>query len=379
MFLDSVIYIGLAQSLFAAFALATRFRVKVSDKILIACLLTFAVRFIAYALQEVHGDYMNLEFSLGLIPMTFGPFVYLYTVYLVDRRLKFDPKDLLHFLPFIILTLFYFIFFKDKLSFNDVAYFNKDVLLVPRLIIGITYFGMMIYYTIITFKKLNKYRGGLESQFSFWSQQLRLWWLNFIPFLFSLFFLLYFVSGIINALTFREVIVVSDLSQIGLTLIAFLISYFGLRQPSLFQPEYIGFEELEKQLSKEEEVSDKKEIVFSDSEIEEKIRNLNRIMLEDKPYLNSVLTLYDLASKANMNRNDLTNLLNKNIGKNFFSYVNEFRVNEVVKRFKNKEYQHYTIIAIAYDCGFNSKSTFNSLFKQQTGQTPSAYRKSLES
>ncbi len=377
MFLDSVIYIGLAQSLFAAFALATRFRVKVSDKILIACLLTFAVRFIAYALQEVHGDYMNLEFSLGLIPLTFGPYVYLYTVYLVDRKLKFDPKDLLHFLPFILLTIIYFIFFKDRLSLIDVAYFNKDVLLIPRLIIGITYFGMVIYYTIITFKKLNEFRSGLESQFSFWSQQLRLWWLNFIPFLFSLFFLLYFVSGIINALTFREIIVVSDLSQVGLTLIAFLISYFGLRQPPLFQNENIGLEEMELQLSREEASKEKKELSFSDIEIEEKVINLNRIMKEDKPYLNSVLTLYDLATKANMPRNELTNLLNKNIGKNFFSYVNEFRLNEVIKRFKNEKYKHYTIIAIAYDCGFNSKSTFNSLFKQQTGQTPSAYRKSL--
>lgn len=378
MFIDSVIYIGLAQSIFAVIALATRFRVKVSDRILIACLITFAIKFVAFSLQEIHGDFLNLEFSTGLIPMTFGPYVYLYTKYLVDRKVRFEWKDLIHFVPFVFLMTLYFAFFKDSLSFSDVAFFNKDAALVIRLFFGITYMGMVVLYTILTFRKLNQHRRSLESQFSYWSQQLKLTWLNFIPFLFTLFFTGYFAAGIINALAFKQVVNITDISHVGLTLMAFLISYFGLRQPSLFQPEFIGSNDMEDQVSEQEQINDRSGSHSSDSDVQEQIESLDRIMIEDKPYLNSVLTLYDLATKVNLNKTELTNLLNKEIGKNFFTYVNEYRVNEVIKRFKNPAYQNYTIIAIAYDCGFNSKSTFNSLFKQHTGQTPSEFRKNYE-
>ncbi|MEZ5002914.1 MAG: helix-turn-helix transcriptional regulator [Chitinophagales bacterium] len=378
MFIDSVIYIGLAQSIFAVIALATRFRGKVSDRILIACLITFAIKFVAFSLQEIHGDFLNLEFSTGLIPMTFGPYVYLYTKYLVDRKVRFDWKDLIHFVPFVFLMTLYFAFFKDSLSFSDVAFFNKDAALVIRLFFGITYMGMVVLYTILTFRKLNQHRRSLESQFSYWSQQLKLTWLNFIPFLFTLFFAGYFAAGILNALAFKQVVNITDISHVGLTLMAFLISYFGLRQPSLFQPEFIGSNDMEEQVSEQEQINDRSGNHSSDSDVQEQIESLDRIMIEDKPYLNSVLTLYDLATKVNLNKTELTNLLNKEIGKNFFTYVNEYRVNEVIKRFKNPAYQNYTIIAIAYDCGFNSKSTFNSLFKQHTGQTPSEFRKNFE-
>ncbi|MEZ5007225.1 MAG: helix-turn-helix transcriptional regulator [Chitinophagales bacterium] len=378
MFLDSVIYIGLAQSIFAVIALATRYRVKVSDKILIACLITFALKFVAFSLQEIHGDFLNLEFSSALVPMTFGPYVYLYTKYLVDGKVRFEIKDLLHFAPFVILMVLFFAFFKNNLSFSDVAYFQKDANLVPRLFFGITYMGMVVFYTILTFKKLNQHRKSLESQFSYWSQQLKLIWLNFIPFLFTLFFIGYFAAGIVNALTFKQVINITELSHIGLTLMAFLISYFGLRQPSLFQTEFIGFDEMEEQPSIEDNNRYLDENETPNNDVEEQIENLNRIMVEDKPYLNSILTLHDLATKANLNKIELTNLLNKEIGKNFFTYVNEYRLEEVIKRFKNSAYNNYTIIAIAYDCGFNSKSTFNSLFKQHTNLTPSEYRKSIE-
>lgn len=372
----------MAQSIFAAFALATRFRVKVADRILIVCLLFFALKFLAFSLQEIHGDYLDLEFSTGLIPMTFGPFMFLYTSYLVDRKLKFNPKDLLHFLPFVVLTTCYFLFFKDGLSFNDVAFFNPDRFLFPRLFYGITYFVMVVTYTYFTFKKLNEFRSGLEGQFSFWSQQLKLLWLNYIPLLFSVFFAGYFIAGIINALSFKEVIDISDISQIGLTIIAFLISYFGLRQPSLFQPEYIGFSDInpsEVEEAMQEEEEETEALPAEDDNIKAKIERLENIMSSDKPYLNPMLTLYDLASKLNMKKNDLTFLLNKHVGKNFFTFVNEYRVQEVIQRFQDEQYDNYTILAIALDCGFNSKSTFNTLFKQHTGKTPSAYRKDLKS
>lgn len=367
----------MAQSLFAAFALATRIRVRPAAIILIACLLTFALKFITFALEKAHGDYLNLEFSVVLIPMTFGPFMYLYTKYLVDQKLKFNTKDFKHFVPFSLLTITYFIFLKDVVEFRDVDYFNRDKYLWIRILYGLILFFTVIFYMVITFKKLRHYRSEIDYNFSFASKQLTLRWLNFIPLIFTIFFIFYFTFGILNAVSEDAVVDVAMLSHFGLTFIAFSVSYFGLRQPSLLQSELIEIEaaSAEEQPSKTDNENSER---FTESELKIYIDNLNRIMVEEKVYLNPLLTLSDLAFKVNMKKADLTYLLNKGIGKNFFTYVNEFRTQEVIRKFKSKDYDHYTIIAIAYESGFNSKSTFNSLFKEYTQQTPSQYRNALK-
>ncbi len=70
-------------------------------------------------------------------------------------------------------------------------------------------------------------------------------------------------------------------------------------------------------------------------------------------------------------------MLNEKHHRNFFSFVNEYRIREVTSRISDPKYQHYTILAIAFDAGFNSKSTFNTFFKAYTGKTPSAYREEI--
>jgi len=70
----------------------------------------------------------------------------------------------------------------------------------------------------------------------------------------------------------------------------------------------------------------------------------------------------------------LSNLLNQHIGKSFNDFVNEYRVDEAKKRLSDASYNNFTIAAIAFDCGFNSLATFQRVFKQVTGITPSKYQ-----
>ena len=79
--------------MFAAFVLATKKRVKISDRILIACLLTFALKFVVFSVHLEQGEFFDLESSMGLIPLTFGPFIYLYTIYLVGRKVRFNYRS----------------------------------------------------------------------------------------------------------------------------------------------------------------------------------------------------------------------------------------------------------------------------------------------
>lgn len=369
-------YVGLAQSLFAAFALGTRKRVSLPDKLLVGGLLVFAFKFIILILNNEHGEFFDMQFSLGLIPLTFGPILYLYTSYLVAARKRFRPLDLLHFLPFVVITIAYFMFFQDVVDFSDETFLKEDEYLWVRVTFSLVFLTSVVSYTVLTFVKLINFRKTIEAQFSYQDRTLRLFWLNFIAVLFSLSGLVVVVAGAYNAMMFKKLVDTSLLSHVGLTTIAYAVSYFGLRQPSLFRSEYLVEEEVPEPANTESNEKENKPR-FSDEEAKILEERLIIHMNEERPYLNPELTLGELSAQINLAKHELTDLLNVHIGKNFFSFVNEFRLKAVVRRLGNPDYDHLTIIAIANDCGFNSKSTFNSLFKQYTGHTPSDYKKML--
>jgi AraC-like DNA-binding protein len=81
-----------------------------------------------------------------------------------------------------------------------------------------------------------------------------------------------------------------------------------------------------------------------------------------------------LSEKLNIQKTQLTFLLNAHMGVNFFTYINNYRLQKVLDELADPKKAHLKILAIAFDCGFNSKSTFNNLFKKHTGNTPSEYR-----
>jgi AraC-like DNA-binding protein len=110
--------------------------------------------------------------------------------------------------------------------------------------------------------------------------------------------------------------------------------------------------------------------------VENIIRRIENLMQTEKPYLDPDLSIIAVARRLNIPKHHLTQSLNSGLSKNFYAYINEYRVREAVQRMKSAEFVSCSIIRIAYDCGFNSKSTFNNIFKKIMGQTPSEYRSS---
>ncbi|MGQ7868814.1 ligand-binding sensor domain-containing protein [Sunxiuqinia sp. sy24] len=111
------------------------------------------------------------------------------------------------------------------------------------------------------------------------------------------------------------------------------------------------------------------------NEDQQLIDRLNSLMSANKPYLNCKLGLTDLAEELCVSPNQLSALLNEQIGQPFYDYVNEFRIEEVKRRLMDPSEKKKTILAIAWECGFNSKSAFNRVFKINTGITPSEFQK----
>ena len=102
---------------------------------------------------------------------------------------------------------------------------------------------------------------------------------------------------------------------------------------------------------------------------------LEKYMREEKPYLDPEMTISDLSIKLGIQRHYLTQIINERLQKNFFMYVNEYRVREAKKMMDDEKLKDYTLLRIAYESGFNSKSGFNTIFKRLTGYTPSEYKK----
>ncbi|MEO1097062.1 MAG: AraC family transcriptional regulator, partial [Bacteroidota bacterium] len=150
-----------------------------------------------------------------------------------------------------------------------------------------------------------------------------------------------------------------------ITIYIFFMGYFGLRQPYIFT---------DKVITKPEQRYQKSGLDADRSA--NLIKQLNELMEEEKPYLNSKLTLSELAERLGSSKNHLSQAINETIGKNFFDYINAYRIEEVKVRMKNPDHDHVTLLGIALDSGFSSKSSFNNIFKKVTGQTPSEFKKS---
>ena len=98
-------------------------------------------------------------------------------------------------------------------------------------------------------------------------------------------------------------------------------------------------------------------------------------MKSEKPYLDSELSIVKLAGLLNIPHHHLSQVINEQLGKNFFEFINEYRVEEVKQLMAKNKDRKFTLLSIAHDGGFNSKSSFNSTFKKYTNNTPKEYMK----
>jgi YesN/AraC family two-component response regulator len=98
-------------------------------------------------------------------------------------------------------------------------------------------------------------------------------------------------------------------------------------------------------------------------------------MAEEKPYLDPELSLQTLAKRMEITKEDLSQVINEQLDRNFKNFINEYRIEEAKKKLLDPKEDQFVLMKIAFDVGFNSKSVFNASFKKFTGMSPSQYRK----
>ncbi|MCP4522172.1 MAG: AraC family transcriptional regulator [Cytophagales bacterium] len=130
-----------------------------------------------------------------------------------------------------------------------------------------------------------------------------------------------------------------------------------------------------------EEKSEKKKYKspnFSNTEAETIIKKLDNLMTEKKLFTNQKLTVNKVATQLGIPRQYLSEILNVHLGIRFQDYLNKYRIEEFIKCLHQENYKNYTLVGIATEVGFNSKSSFNSTFKKMKGMTPSEYKKNTK-
>ena len=115
---------------------------------------------------------------------------------------------------------------------------------------------------------------------------------------------------------------------------------------------------------------------LSTDELAESMSALFRHMEERRPYLKGELTLVELAEQLGWSRYRLSAVLNEGVKKSLFDFINAYRVAEVKRQLRKPKYGTVTLLSVALDAGFNSKTTFNTVFKKFEGMSPSQFRKS---
>lgn len=159
-----------------------------------------------------------------------------------------------------------------------------------------------------------------------------------------------------------------------------LLSYSGQLSKSLdSDPRYQVFQQRLYSRRGDKETTDQKPPLLDESTAGQYTDQLLQFMEEEEPFLNPGLSLRSLAEQIDVHPNKLSWLLNESLGKNYNSFVNQYRVAHFKKLALDPANAHISLLGLAYESGFNSKTVFNTYFKKETGMTPRAFLKSAES
>lgn len=366
--IEPVLYIGISQSFFAGLLISTKKPYTTANRLMAAWLFMICIEMI-FAL--INSNVIEM-YSFPFISFTYGPLLYLYVKYMTNPERKFNWFELLHFIPFISFFTVSVIFRSEPLVRDLRGFFRPDKLMALRIVYSVTFFLSITLYSTLSFIEIRRHQENLKNLVSFTSQRITLNWLKILSFSFYLVFIILFILGglnmIGNIIPFDPYFVIFGF----IALFSAVYSFYGIKQPVIFGEVFQQDKNIERKETEKYSRSGLK-----DTQAEKYLGKLLSYMETNKPFLDGDLTIHDLSTRTGIARHHITQVLNEKHKRNFFTFINEYRVKEVMERFSDPKFNNYTILAIAMDAGFNSKTTFNSFFKSQTGQTPSEYRVKL--
>ena len=358
-----MIYIaGVSIALFISALLFNKKQKSNSDIILLLWMLLLSAHlalFYANFYTEIPPYFIGVHLPMPLLQAVF---LYFYVASVTNQFPKKKTTVFLHFLPALLSYSFLMPFFflpsveKTLVLQNRGKGYSELFGTINVFFI----FASGIVYVCWSSFLLWKHKKNIRNQFSD-IENINLRWLKLL--IFGIAFIWVVVIFFNNGYSIFT----------SVAIFVILIGFFGVQQRDIFS----------NVKSLKQHPPEEKKVKYASSGLSNEIaeslyKNLLKQITKEAYYTESTLSLNELAQKLDISPNYLSQIINEKEGKNFFDFINAFRVAEFKRLIAIQKNQQYTLLALAYDCGFNSKSSFNRSFKKHTGLTPSQYATSVK-
>lgn len=377
-------------------------------QLLMAFYFTFNFLYSIQAFEIIRAIYFLILPAI----LMFIPSFYLYILSVTTQGFQFKKKQSIHFAPAILIAClnipYLFASRAEKLDFISHGYstlsgntlFSYLLIIYMSGILGIFTF-QLIYYSLHAFRLYRKHKVYIETRYSY-TENIHLDWLLALIICFVIFFVF---NDILYLIGFRQQIFIQIFYNIAMLTTTLYIGYRGLLQKDLTETERYGSQraiipqtnqtgntefdhssiientiientENEYLIDLEKDDSTKK---YSGSALTEAqkvifVGELQYLMQNEKIFINDKLSLEDVAIKLGTNTKYISQLINETYNKNFYNFINSYRIEEAKRLLIAEGNEKYSILGIAQSVGFVSKSAFNAAFKRFTGLTPSEFK-----
>lgn len=376
--MNALIYIGIFLAGFLSLLIMSKRDRTTHDYILISWLVTGGLLLFSfyYDFNYDSRSYEGLQLVGMVLPLAAAPILYFYVSALVRPQKFILLHYLYHFIPFVFIAssmlYYYYNLAPEQTLVVDDGFIRMSGLSVFQL----RNYGMImaffsLLYPCLSLYLLFRHKKGLTGQFSSLKGVEMTWlrnWtiLSLIGFWFS-FIIIW--SGSFHwiefATSFKSVATM-------ITLSIAIVGFYGLQQTTIFTSQ--------RQVNDTKTPTSNSKYQNSRLSEDESVAILNKVkiyMKAEKAYLDTQLSLESLAAQLGLSKHDLSQVINERLGVNFFTFVNQYRIAEFKRLLKDEKFSHFTMLGIALESGFNSKSSFNSVFKKLEGITPGAYKNNI--
>ena len=361
-----IILFGAGQGLFPSIYLFAKSENRDANKWLAFLLMAISLHLFEYG-ADISGITLQYPFLLAStypLLFCFGPFYFIYCHYLFDKNYKVSIKSILHFIPaFLVLLMmlpFYMMPEDQKISFISNLKTNSNLKIpVEQLVFMSIHVAQTVIYVYAAYKFIHKKEQELKEFSSDVLVVKKINWLNTFSLYFAIWLLLYFLLVLVLTFINSFQIQVDYIMLLITSLSLYAIGYSAIQSPEIFKsfpdldPIAIG--------------------IRNGNKFPELKQKLLQFMETNQPYLKSDLKISELADSLSVPYHQLSQLINDEFLVNFYDFINKYRV-EDAKKLLIEDNRNYKILAIAYEVGFNSKATFNRVFKKFTNLTPSEFK-----
>lgn len=320
---------------------------------------------LACFMLSLSGNFLNMfllnqgwtSFNFGaFFGLSYGPLCLLYTRSLIYAEKKIHRNDLWHFIPAAAILIGLLVTTKSFTALTNSLVFTVLVVL------------QLSFYLVLAYRQVSWYRRTLKNVSSEFIS-INLSWLQYLILSLGIVFAIVLVEALVVD---NEVLDNAVVIGIYVFVLFFVNSIYwkGLRHPQIFNGLTAEAKTLNGEIAAKYSHSNLVEL-----QAEAYLRQLEAYMLQEKPYLTYNITIEELSEATGISARHLSQVINQQLNKNFYDFINGYRVEEA-KRLLTDKVKALRVNEVMYDSGFSSKSTFNAVFRKATRQTPSEYRKS---